>query len=163
MDFNLAEVFDGVPGNVGSLPDGPGAYLLLIEAAKGLRLPKTLEGGRLLVAGTYLYAGSAYGPGGIRARVHRHQKRKKTIRWHVDRLTVRFGVAAVLAWPGGRECDLVDKLTALDGVSLPVSGFGSSDCRRCRAHLLELSEGVDGRQLSAVLGRLRNAVRYRPS
>ena len=39
------------------------------------------------------------------------------------------------AWifPDGVECDLVDMNSALP---VPIVGFGSTDCERCRSHLL---------------------------
>ncbi|WP_296520394.1 DUF123 domain-containing protein [Rhodoplanes sp.] len=95
---------------------------------------------KTLPAGRYLYCGSARGPGGLRARIARHLRRRKTLRWHVDRLTTRGTVFAVWAIPGGDECDLVARLAALP---VPLPGFGSSDCRRCRSHLLAWPEGVE--------------------
>ena len=38
----------------------------------------------------------------------------------------------------GLECDLASNLMAQQGASVPVPGFGSSDCRRCSAHLVAL-------------------------
>ena len=35
------------------------------------------------------------------------------------------------------ECDLINKLSALPGVEIPVKGFGASDCRnKCGGHLV---------------------------
>jgi histidyl-tRNA synthetase len=93
-----------------------------------------------LPAGRYLYCGSARGPGGLRARIARHLRRRKPLRWHVDQLTTRGTVIAVWAIPGGDECDLVARLALLP---VPLPGFGSSDCRRCRSHLLVWPEGVE--------------------
>jgi len=132
------------------LPAGGGAYALIIELARqitvtiGKRPPVTLD------AGWYLYAGSARGPGGIRARVGRHLRRGKTVRWHVDRLTNSAGVAAVLAFAGGDECAITAALRAR-GMDAPVPGFGSSDCRRCASHLLALPDGFDTDDLHGTL------------
>jgi histidyl-tRNA synthetase len=134
-----------------ALPAEPGAYLLVIDLLRPLAraLPGRANG---LPAGRYAYAGSARGPGGIRARVRRHLKAAKTVRWHVDRLTNSAGVQAVLAFPGWRECDLVVVLAAVPGVTAPVSGFGSTDCRCCAAHLLALPDDLDAGGLAALLG-----------
>jgi hypothetical protein len=45
------------------------------------------------------------------------------------------------AWtfPGGNECDLV---TSLSHLPIAVEGFGSSDCRRCKSHLLGWPHGA---------------------
>ena len=50
---------------------------------------------------------------------------------------------AFAALPGAHECDLVEALRALAEVSVPVPGFGSSDCRRCPAHLLAAPTDLD--------------------
>ena len=116
----------------------PGAYLLVIDLDAPLLLDVPKGASAALPAGRYGYCGSAYGPGGIRARVARHRRQEKSIRWHIDRLTVVGRVIAVQAKPGGRECALMDNLRALPGASVPVPGFGSSDCRRCPSHLAAL-------------------------
>ena len=41
----------------------------------------------MLAPGCYVYAGSARGPGGIRARVRRHLRPDKTPHWHIDQVT----------------------------------------------------------------------------
>jgi histidyl-tRNA synthetase len=96
-----------------------------------------------LPAGAYLYCGSAKGPGGISARVERHLKRRKALRWHVDRLTVVGDIGGVIVAPDGDECELFDRLHAIAGCTVPVAGFGSSDCRRCPAHLLRMNDTDD--------------------
>ena len=120
------------------LPNASGAYLLRIVLAKPRLLPRPLPSA-MLEAGVYLYAGSARGPGGIRARCARHLRRDKTLRWHVDRLTTAADSVSAAAFPGASECDLVEAVLAR-GATVPVAGFGSSDCRRCRAHLLRITD-----------------------
>lgn len=88
--------------------------------------------------GIYLYLGSAYGPGGLPARLRRHLRADKRLHWHVDHLTAEGTVECVFSLPNGRECDLVDLAGTLPAIHAPVAGFGSSDCRRCTAHLLAL-------------------------
>jgi Uri superfamily endonuclease len=85
-----------------------------------------------LVPGRYIYAGSAYGPGGLKARLSRHMRRTKVERWHIDQLT-KTGVRGAWIFPGCNECDLVVMNSALP---VPIVGFGSTDCKRCRSHLL---------------------------
>ncbi len=123
------------------LSPSKGAYILqinveetLIAAIPSLQNPQ-------IDAGLYLYCGSANGPGGIRARVLRHLKRDKKPHWHVDRLTISQGVEAFSLFEQGNECRLIERLLVLSFVSQPYPGFGSSDCRKCRAHLVRLSEG----------------------
>ena len=88
--------------------------------------------------GVYLYAGSAYGPGGIGARLARHFKKDKKLHWHVDRLTVEASMLAAFAVPEGQECALVHGLLKTDLFSTAIAGFGSSDCQSCQSHLLSV-------------------------
>jgi histidyl-tRNA synthetase len=92
-----------------------------------------------LGAGRYLYCGSANGPGGLKARLARHARRGKSLRWHIDQLTERGAVTGIWVARNGRECDLVAMLASLP---TPVPGFGSSDCACCRSHLLHWPAGV---------------------
>ena len=96
------------------------------------------RGAATLPAGRYAYCGSAWGPGGLKARIGRHLRAAKPLHWHIDQLTAAGRVLEVLARPGERECGLVARLAALAGSGFPLPGFGSSDCRRCPAHLLSL-------------------------
>lgn len=124
---------------LGGMPAMPGAYALIIELGRGLAFE--LRGRPVALGpGAYLYCGSAYGPGGIAARVRRHARRRKKRHWHVDHLTAAGRVPAAYALPGGSECALVAQALALDGVGVPIRGFGASDCRSCATHLLSLPE-----------------------
>jgi putative endonuclease len=67
-----------------SLPAVPGAYVLLLELAGDVAVHLPRQPVTLLPAGRYLYCGSAHGPGGIKARVARHMRRDKAVRWHID-------------------------------------------------------------------------------
>ncbi|MGE5504370.1 MAG: GIY-YIG nuclease family protein, partial [Actinomycetota bacterium] len=89
--------------------------------------------------GRYLYCGSARGPGGLRARVGRHMRKGKVVRWHVDRLTEAGRVVGAWVFEGGDECGLVARLAHLP---VPIPGFGSSDCKVCPSHLLAWPEGI---------------------
>ena len=86
--------------------------------------------------GRYLYVGSAYGPGGIAARVTRHLKPKRRLHWHIDYLSAVSGVDRVWGLPGGDECKIVSVLLTDLKTTTPFAGFGSSDCSLCSAHLL---------------------------
>ncbi len=120
------------------LPAAGGAYALHFELAKPLTLEIARLGRPVLEPGTYVYAGSAYGPGGIAARVGRHLKPDKKPHWHVDRLSAAAPCTRVETFPGGRECDIVSRLLSAGG-SVPVPGFGSTDCRVCAAHLVRVA------------------------
>ncbi|GAB3447189.1 GIY-YIG nuclease family protein [Insolitispirillum peregrinum] len=122
------------------LPPLPGAYAVEITLTSLCLLPPRF-GGKAVDAGVYLYLGSAYGGGGIRARCRRHLSPHKTLRWHVDWLTSQADHLAVRAFPGLRECALVAAVVAAGG-QIPAPGFGSSDCQTCASHLLSRPSGV---------------------
>ncbi len=140
----LAEIGeDGAPhprAEPGRLPRSTGAYLLLLRVSRTTvairrKTPETFS------PGWYIYAGNAYGPGGIAARVARHFRRGKRRHWHIDSLTDKADLWA-LAVPGGAECDLIARLKASPDFSVPARGFGSSDCRICESHLLAWKPGA---------------------
>ncbi len=125
-------------GRASALPTCGGAYVLWIELSRTVSLPARFHG-RVLGPGCYLYAGSAYGPGGIRARAARHLKRRKRRRWHVDWLTTRARVVRVLPLPSATECDVIRTLSSRHMLHTPLAGFGSTDCPLCPAHLAEIT------------------------
>ena len=123
-----------------TLPRAKGAYLLLIELSAPVELTIGTRAPAVLAPGRYAYCGSAYGPGGIAARVGRHLRRDKAVRWHVDHVTAAGRIVAVDAWPGADECALFARTLARPGAHVPIPGFGSTDCRRCPAHLAAVGD-----------------------
>lgn len=119
-------------------PAAPGAYVLVVRLAEPLALDLPRLGDPVLPPGRYAYCGSARGPGGLAARIARHRRPDKSLRWHVDRLTAVAAVERVFWEADGDECALVSRLIAAGG-TVPAPGFGSSDCRACAAHLLGVS------------------------
>ncbi len=117
------------------LPEAPGAYVLLIRLGRRLSIELPRLGTPVLEPGWYAYCGSAHGPGGIRARVLRHMRKDKKVRWHVDRLTIAAREVRAATFLDRSECDLVARLLEA-GFTVPVAGFGSTDCENCPAHLL---------------------------
>lgn len=123
------------------LPEERGAYVLLIYLAAPVPLPRRFAG-KNLAEGRYGYAGSARGPGGIRGRCRRHPNPHAKCHWHVDWLTRSARDVQVIARPGGSECSLINSLAGQPFVGFPLKGFGSTDCRRCPAHLVRF-DGYD--------------------
>ena len=136
------------------LPATPGTYVLLLKANAPIVLDMPRFGQVALPASQYAYVGSAHGPGGLRARVGRHLRAEKPLHWHIDYLTAALPIVDVVAAAGiaRLECIWVKRLIALDGTSVPVPGFGSSDCRNgCPAHLVRLSDDLKSTQLEEIL------------
>ncbi|SCA55988.1 hypothetical protein MTBPR1_150035 [Candidatus Terasakiella magnetica] len=129
--------------NLDEISSAKGSYILQIHVMDRIVLDiKSLKNPEI-AQGRYLYCGSANGPGGMGARVKRHAKRDKKAHWHVDRLTIPFGVEALSVFEGASECDLVAHLCKLDFCDQPYVKFGSSDCETCTAHLVRIKEGFN--------------------
>jgi Uri superfamily endonuclease len=47
-----------------------------------------------------------------------------------------------MALPGQSECEVLGRLLGIAEVSVPVLGFGSTDCRRCPSHLLDVDRAI---------------------
>lgn len=137
--------------DAGRIPGTGGAYALLIHLPRALVADIPALAVPRLAAGAYVYCGSAYGPGGLAARIGRHLRVGKRPRWHIDRLTEAGRVYGLALRVGARECDLVAALLAR-GATVPAPGFGSSDCRRCAAHLLSVPDSVDQSGLDDIVG-----------
>lgn len=148
-----------------NMPQGePGTYLLWMVAGSALKLDVGRLGAVALPAGHYAYVGSAFGPGGIAARVRHHLRIKQRVHWHIDYL--RRILAVDVVWythdPARREHDWAQALRDLGG-SVEVPRFGASDCA-CASHLLAFArrpsrrafaEHPCNRNSAAEIGRYR--------
>jgi len=121
-----------------------GTYVLIVQ----LDQPKRIKIGRLGIinfkSGTYLYIGSALGPGGLSGRIHRHlrSETQKRSHWHIDTLTSQGSINDIW-WsvsPQRKECIWAEILSMAGDGTTP--GFGASDCR-CESHLVWLQD-ADG-------------------
>ena len=118
-----------------------GNYLLILHLEQDLQhLPVGRLGCFDFAAGYYLYVGSAFGSGGLAARIGYHQQpRKARPHWHIDYLRphTRLIEAWAIATPLRLECLWCAKLTAIPDIQTPVRGFGASDTS-CFTHLFYL-------------------------
>jgi len=87
--------------------------------------------------GMYFYVGSAQQ--NMSARLERHSRKKKILRWHIDYLSVNAEMLGAIKIAGSceRECQLANKIGRM--FELAVPGFGASDCR-CAGHLFYTEE-----------------------
>ena len=129
--------------------DDSGLYQLVIR----LRAKRVIAVGRLgrflFPAGYYVYTGSARR--GLEARVARHMRRRKRMRWHIDYLLRHGAVIEVKRYGIGglSECELSRRVEEVPGSGVVAPGFGSSDCG-CATHLFRFS-----RDPALELGRTR--------
>jgi Uri superfamily endonuclease len=68
------------------LPEAKGTYVLIAHAAQMKRLEIGRLGTFAIVPGYYVYVGSAFGAGGLRARVGHHLESTANPHWHIDYL-----------------------------------------------------------------------------
>lgn len=114
-----------------------GTYLLLAWLSEPTRLTVGRLGKRFFPAGWYAYAGSALGPGGLRARLARHANPHKRIHWHIDYMLERAQLVQSwqMACPARLECEWAAAMVRLVHARIACPRFGASDCR-CAGHLV---------------------------
>ena len=138
-----------------AIPAVPGTYLLVLQAVAPARLRAGSLGEMVVQPGHYLYVGSAFGPGGLRARVSRHIAGQGALRWHID--TLRRVTRPVEAWyaAGSQRCEheWARSLAAAEECGVVLAHFGASDCR-CPAHLFFMPQRPDP---SWLLARLKQS------
>jgi len=125
-------------------PDQAGTYVLILRLLRFATITVGRLGRFRLPAGWYAYAGSAYGPGGLAARLERHLRSPKPLRWHIDYLRTHARPVEIWYTVGTqkRECAWAQTLSGLPGASIPAPRFGASDCR-CPTHLIHFAAPPD--------------------
>lgn len=118
-----------------------GIYVLIIEAKGRIKVGGL---GKQAFNGTYLYVGSARGPGGLSGRLAHHeaiaQGANKPKRWHIDCLLALGDLQKIFFAKTDRsmECALAQELAKR--AEPVIAGFGSSDCC-CKTHLFRMQDG----------------------
>jgi Uri superfamily endonuclease len=144
-----------------------GTYTIILACRKPLRVRFGRLGYAKLGKGFYVYTGSALGKGAasLEARIGRHQRHSKKLRWHVDYLaskpSCRVTTAVFLESRKHLECVINRRLTNRLRASPILPHIGASDCR-CAGHLLivapSLTESEIIAQLRIVYSSLGRAV-----
>ena len=102
--------------------------------------------------GYYLYVGSAFGPGGVRARLKHHCAISARPHWHLDYL--RPHAEIINAWyvaDQRLEHHWAQLLQSFSQLDIPMSAFGSSDCA-CESHLFMSNTAVSTERMQNYLG-----------
>jgi len=112
------------------------SYQLRIEVTRPVRVRVGSLGQFLFPAGRYIYTGSARR--NLEARIARHLRKEKALRWHIDWLRSASGVKVTQVQRSSKdECTLNQQIPGKN----VVPGFGASDCRNgCGSHLRYLGE-----------------------
>ena len=136
----------------------PGTYAVVLESVARAVVAVGRLGLIDLRRGFYVYVGSALGPGGLQARIGRHLDPRRTIHWHIDYLKHATRIVEIwyVADPVRREHAWARALGDLSDASIPLPGFGASDCR-CAAHLVHFPTRPRLATFARALGRTRGA------
>ena len=130
-----------------------GSYLLIVQISTKTRLQAGGLAARNFPKGYYVYVGSAMSD--LSARLARHQRKTKKLRWHIDYLTTKADriIALPIRSSQRLECGIAEALSAL--LDPGPGGFGSSDCR-CAGHLFfSAPNPPDSADFHRVLQRFR--------
>lgn len=113
-----------------------GSYILILRLKKDKTIPTGSLGAVRFRRGYYLYAGSA--KKNLSQRIARHQRKRKSLFWHVDYLREYADYCASLPVRSGAdlECEIAQALKGIADWS--IGGFGSSDCS-CAGHLFGMN------------------------
>jgi Uri superfamily endonuclease len=121
-----------------SLRSDLGTYALILKSVTNALIQVGRWGELRLQPGYYIYIGSAFGPGGVRARVSRHLQTDKRNHWHIDYL--RDHVTPLQTWVSYEakhlEHEWAGILFEIPGMT-PIQNFGCSDCK-CYSHLFHI-------------------------
>jgi Uri superfamily endonuclease len=117
------------------LPEAKGTYVLIASVVQMKRLEIGRLGAYDIVPGFYAYVGSAFGSGGLRARVGHHLESTAAPHWHVDYL---LGIAEPIeVWFSTASQKLEHHWAGLleraPNFRIPIVRFGSSDYHRSRS------------------------------
>jgi Uri superfamily endonuclease len=124
------------------LPEAKGTYVLIASVAQMKRLQIGRLGACDIAPGFYAYVGSAFGSGGLRARLGHHLESTAAPHWHIDYL---LGVAEpVEVWYTTANQKLerhwAELLEKAPQFRVPIPRFGSSDYHRSRSSHLFFSK-----------------------
>lgn len=131
-----------------------GSYLLIFQLCEEIR---QLQVGRFgsfdFAPGYYLYIGSAFGSGGLTARLRHHARRDKPrLHWHIDYLRPHLELLAAWTLPARVECVWCRTAAATTWLDVPIRGFGARDTG-CVAHLFYSPQQLPDEQIRALLMR----------
>ena len=134
-----------------------GVYCLIIRLFQECNITIGCLGTFNFPMGFYIYTGSAQN--NLKSRIERHLQREKKVHWHIDYLLNYGHVIGIYTYPGEKnmECVLNDKIGSIKNATIPVKGFGSSDCS-CIAHL-HFFQNNPGYMISGFNGKLASQSR----
>lgn len=139
---------------ISHLPSVGGTYALVLHLARAKNLRIGKLGTFHFPRGDYVYVGSAFGAGGLRARIARHARKNKCAHWHIDYLREHARLCRIVFTTASRamECEWSRALSEQTDAVIPVAKFGAMDCQhKCAAHLIAFPRGITSNQLCEIL------------
>ena len=131
-----------------------GTYVLVLWS----RSMDLIQIGRLgalqLQSGSYVYVGSALGPGGVRGRFAHHVRPSRRPHWHIDYLRAHTSVEEIWYRLDTRRLEhaWAERISLAEGAYIPLVGFGSTDCG-CKSHLFFFHQRPSRERFRQVLGK----------
>ena len=112
-----------------------GTYALILRNYSNVTVQIGRWGRICVKPGYYSYIGSAFGPGGVRARVSRHLRKEKRKHWHIDYLREFMEPVGIWYTHDRQRFEHIwaRSLSDMGGIT-SIHGFGCSDCN-CDSHL----------------------------
>lgn len=113
----------------------PGTYALVYNSPINGSVRVGQWGVLRIKKGYYIYVGSAFVPGGLRARVLRHCVTIKPIHWYIDYLrALAYPVEVVYSHDAAKFEHQWARVLMNMKFTSSINGFGSSD-GKCESHL----------------------------
>lgn len=133
------------------LPDDKGTYVLIASVPQMKRVEVGQLGEFDVVPGFYVYVGSAFGAGGLAARIGHHLESAAAPHWHIDYLLQAAEPLEIWYTIAGQKLEQhwAGLFEQARRFRIPIPRFGSSDYHRSRSsHLFysrrrPLSGGFD--------------------
>jgi len=107
-----------------------GTYILIMKAEKTTSIMIGKLGMLNIQPGFYTYVGSAFGSGGLKARINHHMKIARRPHWHIDYLRKEIDLIKIVFDDSGERLEYCWAITLekMPVATIPLVGFGSSDC-----------------------------------
>ncbi len=123
-------------------PDEKGTYVLIASVSQMKRIAIGQLGKFDIVPGFYAYVGSAFGAGGLCARIGHHLESTAAPHWHIDYLLQVAEPVEVWYTIGGQKLEhqWAELLEQAPQFRIPIPRFGSSDYHRSRSSHLFYSK-----------------------
>jgi Uri superfamily endonuclease len=115
---------------------GPGTYVLILFLKQQRSIAVGKLGKTSFPSGYYAYVGSAFGPGGLAARLGHHLFSNARPHWHIDYLSrhAKTEELWLTEFDQPREHSWASVMERLRISAPAFKGFGCTDCK-CPSHL----------------------------